>query len=72
MTTTLDLRGDYARLNPPKDLPPLEFDLSGAHALVSVIRPVTDARRDEADRVEQARQLANNEREIAHELGWVA
>lgn len=45
MTTTLDLRGDYARLNPPKDLPPLEFDLTGAHALVGVIKPVTDGMR---------------------------
>lgn len=45
MTTTLDLRGDYARLNPPRDLPPLEFDLAGAHALVGVIKPVTDGMR---------------------------
>ena len=45
MTTILDLRGDYARLNPPKDLPPLEFDLTGAHALVGVIKPVTDGMR---------------------------
>jgi hypothetical protein len=45
MTTTLDLRGDYARLNPPCDLPPLEFDLTGAHALVGAIKPVTDGMR---------------------------
>lgn len=52
-TTTLDLRRALA--DKPRDLPPLEFDLTGAEALVNYIRPHTDAIRERADEEQQGR-----------------
>lgn len=72
MTTTLDLRSDYARLNPPKELPALEFDLTGAHALIGAIKPITDAHRADRNRFDKQRQMAKNERAIADELDGAA
>ncbi|MGA0588823.1 hypothetical protein ACO2Q2_17115 [Dyella sp. KRB-257] len=52
--TTLDLRRALA--DKPRELPPLEFDLTGCAAMISWIKPHTDAIREAADKAEKARK----------------